>query len=386
MQKINQKHRIQIVEDLDEFQKLETTWDGLLENQKCHIPFLCFDWFRVWLKHFLKDNKLFILLIYDGDGVVGIAPFIIRHEKFKGIIHTKKIELIGNFHSHVRNFILGNLSSDARKINLESIFDFLQSEYTDWDVIELDSMPEEVENFEILKGITAKRGLRQREYFCFGDWYLDGINYSGDDYIKRRSKNTRSGVGKKRRRMERLGHLEFQVGAEKEKIDYYLNLYQEVRGKSWKHPEMDRTFLNDSRRMAGEKQCLKFGFLFFNNSPIATLFSIISNKIAYLMEVVYDKQYEEFSPGEIIYAEFIKYLIDVDGITEIDQLRGDEPYKKSWTPQRRERKGIQVFNSNFKGRFLSFLITKMLPIVEKNQHVLSVKNKLSGYLKKHGEE
>jgi len=100
------------------------------------------------------------------------------------------------------------------------------------------------------------------------------------------------------------------------------------------------------------------------------------------MEVVHDKQSEEFSPGEIIYAEFIKYLIDVDGITEIDQLRGDELYKKSWTPQRRQRKGILVFNRNFKGRLLSFLITKMLPIVEKNEYILSVKNKLSGYLRK----
>ena len=384
LEKINQKYRIQIVEDLDKFQKLETTWDGLLENQKYHIPFLCFDWFKVWLEHFLKDNKLFILVVYDGNRVAGIAPFIIRHEKFRRIIPTKKIELIGNFDSHIRNFILGNPSDGERSEILSALFDYLRDQHKNWDVIELESMPEEDPTYNTLKSIIAEHAFKNKEFTCFGDWYLDGINYSGDEYIKRRSKNTRSGVGKKRRRIERLGHLEFQVGTEKEKLDYYLSLYQEVRGKSWKHPELNRAFLNDARHMAAEKQCLKFGFLFFNNSPIATLFTIISNGTAYLMEVVYDKQYEEFSPGEIIYAEFIKYLIDVDRITEIDQLRGDEPYKKSWTPQRRERKGIQVFNSNFKGRFLSFLITKMLPIVEKNQHVLSVKKKLSGYLKKHG--
>ena len=61
-----------------------------------------------------------------------------------------------------------------------------------------------------------------------------------------------------------------------------------MRRKSWKHPETDSAFLNDSRRMVAEKQPLKFGFLFFNSSPIATLFSIISNRTAYLMEVVYD--------------------------------------------------------------------------------------------------
>jgi CelD/BcsL family acetyltransferase involved in cellulose biosynthesis len=243
-------------------------------------------------------------------------------------------------------------------------------------------MPEEDDNFNILKEIITKRDLKEREYFSFGDWFLDGINYSGDEYIKKRSKNTRSGVGKKARRMEKLGHLEFRVGTEREKLDEYLALYQEVRGKSWKHPERDIAFLNDARRMAAEKQCLKFGFLFLNSSPIATLFAIISKNTAYLMEVVYDSEFDRFSPGEIIHGEFIKYLIDVDRITEVDALRGDEPYKKSWTPQRRERRGILVFKKNFKGLFLTFLMTKMLPIVEKNKYILSAKNKLSGYLKK----
>jgi CelD/BcsL family acetyltransferase involved in cellulose biosynthesis len=377
------RYRVKVIQSLDEFEKLEAAWNGLIENKKYHVPFLCFDWFRIWFRHFLKGDKLFILLVYEGNNVAAIAPFLIKTRKFKGITKTKKIELIGNFHSHVRNIIVGNLSNDAKRTILETVFGFLQSQYRDWDVIELDSMPEEDENFDVLKDIIAKRGLQKKEYFCFGDWFLDGINYSGDEYIKRRSKNTRSGVGKKARRMEKLGHLEFQVGTEKEKLDHYLELYQQVRKKSWKHPELDQDFLNDVRRMAAEQQCLKFGFLFFNGSPIATLFAIISNRIAYLMEVVYDSQFDEFSPGEIIHGEFIKYLIDADRIIEVDALRGDEPYKKSWTPERRERKGILVFNNNFKGRFLSFLMRKMLPLLRKNQFILSAKNRWSAYLKEH---
>lgn len=255
-------YRIHVVQDLDEFHKLETSWNGLIENQKNHVPFLCYDWFRLWLNHFLKANKLFIILVYDQDHLVSIAPFILITENFKGIIAAKKIVLIGNFHSYIRNVIFGNLSSEAKRNILGIIFDFLQSQYRDWDVIELDSIPEEDETINILNEIATKKGLRKREYVCYGDWYLDGINYSGEEYMKRRSKNTRSGVGKKMRRMEKLGHLKFEVGTDKEKLDYYLGLYKELRGKSWKYPETDEAFLNDSRRMAAEKQSLKFGFLF----------------------------------------------------------------------------------------------------------------------------
>lgn len=215
MRKTNQRYRIQIVKDFDEFQNLEITWNGLMENQKYHIPFLCFDWFKVWLKHFLKDNKLSILLVYDGDRVAGIAPFFIRHEKFRGIIHTKKIELIGNFHSHVRNFILGNPSNGERTDILSALFDYLRDQHKNWDVIELESMPEEDPTYDTLKSIIADHGLKNKGFTCFGDWYLDGINYSGDEYIKRRSKNTRSGVGKKKEGWKGLGIWNFKSGPKK---------------------------------------------------------------------------------------------------------------------------------------------------------------------------
>jgi CelD/BcsL family acetyltransferase involved in cellulose biosynthesis len=383
MQEFDREFQIKVIQDLNEFANLESEWNGLVKSCGRHVPFLCFDWFKIWLKHFLRENKLFILLVYRRDDLLAIAPFTFKIDKFKGMISIKKIELIGNFHSHVRNIILGNLSNDAKRLSLGALFHFLQNEYTDWDVIELDSMPEENIAFSILKEIIAEKGLKQREYFCFGDWFLDGIDSSGDEYLKKRSKNTRSGVRKKKRRMEKLGHLEFRVGTEEEKLDEYLALYEEVRGKSWKHPETDRAFLKESRFMAAKKQDLKFGFLFFNGSPIATLFSIISNNTAYLMEVVYDSEFDRFSPGEIIHGEFIKYLIDVDRITEVDALRGDEPYKESWTPQRRERRGILVFNKNIKGKFLAFMMARIFPVSEKNQYVLSATKRLVGYLLKH---
>ena len=382
MQDSKQKYLIKIVKDLTEFQKLEAAWNDLLEHSRRHVPFLCFDWFRIWFKHFLGGNKLFIILLYKDGRLVAIAPLMIKREKFRGMITTKKIELIGNFHSHVRNVISNNGNKDAMRIHLETILDFLDRDYTDWDLIELDSMPEEDEALNIWREILDQRGLKKREYFCFGDWYLDGIDYSGDEYIKKRSKNTRSGVGKKARRMEKLGHLEFRVGTDREKLDEFLALYQEVRGKSWKYPEKDTAFLNEARRMAAEKQCLKFGFLFLNGLPIATLFAIISKGIAYLMEVVYDSEFERFSPGEIIHGEFIKYLIDVDKVTEVDALRGDEPYKKSWTPQRRERKGVLIFNRSLRGQILSVVMNKLLPIIEKHEYASSLKNKFCGYLKK----
>ena len=382
MQEISQEYQIRVVRDIAEFQKLETKWNMLTEHYKYYFPFLCFDWFNIWLKHFLNGNKLFILIVYKEDHLSAIAPFMIKNEKFKGIINAKKIELIGNVHSPMRNFIFSDLNNGTKKANLINIIDYLKSQFKDWDIIELEPIPEEDPTFTIIDFVISKAGLKKRQYNCFGDWYLDEINYSGEEYIKKRPKNTRLELKRRKKRLEELGQLEFQIGKDKDKLDHYINLYHEVRGKSWKHPETDILFQRDFRQLAAEKEWLRFGFLFLNSSAIAAQLRIVSNGVAYFMDTVHDPNYNQFGPGSVLRAEFTKYLIDVDKVKEIDNLRGDEPYKKEWTPKRRERRGILIFNDNFKGRFLSFLMNTILPVAEKNQYFLSAKNKISGYLKK----
>lgn len=56
--------------------------------------------------------------------------------------------------------------------------------------------------------------------------------------------------------------------------------------------------------------------------------------------MAYDMDYEDLGAGSVWFAEMIKHVIDVDKVSVIDFLRGDEPYKKSWKPQRRERRGL----------------------------------------------
>jgi CelD/BcsL family acetyltransferase involved in cellulose biosynthesis len=382
MQKNSQEYKIRVVQDITEFNTLEAEWNMLTRSYKYHVPFLCFDWFKIWLKHFLNANKLFILLVYKEDHLSAIAPFIIKNEIFRGIIKAKKIELIGNVHSPVRNFIFLDSNNGTRKANLIDIFDYLKTQFKDWDIIELEPIPEEDSTFAIINLVVSGAGFKKRQYSCFGDWYLDEINYSGDEYIKGRPKNTRLELKRRKKRLEELGQLEFQIGKDKDKLDYYINLYHEVRGKSWKHPEMDILFQRDFRQLATEKGWLRFGFLSLNSSLIAAQLRIVSNGVAYFMDTVHDPNYNQFGPGSVLRAEFTKYLIDVDKVKEIDNLRGDEPYKKEWTPKRRERRGILIFNDNLKGRFLSFLMNNILPIAEKNRYVLLAKNKMSGYFKK----
>jgi len=210
MQEIRQEYQIRVVQDLAEFHTLEAEWNMLTRSYKYHVPFLCYDWFSTWLRHFLKEDKLFILLVYKEDHLSAIASFIIKTEKFKGIVNTRKIELIGNVHSPIRNFVFGELKKSRMDLLLK-LFDFFKSDYTEWDILELDSIPEEFDSFHVIRNAVDLIGFKNREYFCFNDWVLDEISYSSDEYISRQPRNLKKEIGKRKRRLERRGDLRFEI-------------------------------------------------------------------------------------------------------------------------------------------------------------------------------
>jgi CelD/BcsL family acetyltransferase involved in cellulose biosynthesis len=158
-------------------------------------------------------------------------------------------------------------------------------------------------------------------------------------------------------------------------------LYSELRKKSWKAEEKDSSFLREVTKMTAEKGWLRLAFLFFNGVPIACDKWIVWNKIGYAWDGLYDLDFSKYSPGKVLESEIIEYMIDQEKVFEIDFGEGDEAYKKRWTPRRRERKGITVFNNNIKGQILAFLITKILPLFKKQSHLISLKKRISDYLK-----
>jgi len=57
----------------------------------------------------------------------------VKNEKFKGTIRTKKIELLGNVHSPIRNFLFGDSSKEGKASIIRNIFHYIiiQIEFPD---------------------------------------------------------------------------------------------------------------------------------------------------------------------------------------------------------------------------------------------------------------
>lgn len=371
---------IKEVTSLTEFWTLRNIWDNLAEKQGPYKIFLSYEWFYIWLKNFLEENKLLILLIHRENEIIAIAPFLMKRERFKGVF-VKKIELIGNVYSPFRYFLIKEENNKEKGEILLFLFNFLSKKVKEWDIIDLSAIPEENNWFNLVITTIEEKGLNYLEYFCFGDWYLDEINFSGDEYFNNLPKKIKKDILYCKRRLEKMGKCEFRLIRNGNNIEDYMDLYYQVYSKSWqKRESVGPNFHRELAKIAINNDWLRLGFLLFEDSPIASQFWVSDNGVAYILKTVYDQEYKKFSPGKILTSEMIKYAIDVDGVKALDYVQGDEAYKEDWTPKRRGRLGVLIFNNNIKGKYLGFLNKNILPAVEKNKHLRKAKQIVKRFL------
>ncbi|MCK4825846.1 GNAT family N-acetyltransferase, partial [bacterium] len=305
------------------------------------------------------------------------APLLIKQQRFKGI-PVRKIELIGNVYSPIQTFLFKEMDKKRRKEYISLILQYFSRINNHWDVVDLHSIPEEDGTFPILSNAVKKSVFRSKEYFCFGNWYANGIDYSSDTYFKNRSRNLRASIKKNFKKAQQAGNLHFEMITCSVHIEKYMNSYFELYSRSWKKQERIGTdFYRDLTKQTAEKGWLRLGLVFLDDALVGAGFAIVTDGCAYFEKTAYDEQHKDLGAGSIWLAEMIKYVIDVDKVKVIDVLRGDDDYKKRWFPSRRERSGILVFNNNMKGNLLFFLVQHVLPGIGRSKHLSQLKKVIS---------
>jgi predicted N-acyltransferase len=374
-------YSIKEIQKLDDFEKLKTIWDSFAEKQVEYGYFLNHDWFKLWFEHFLKNNRLHILLLSEANQVVAIAPFFRIKEKYK-IFYTSKILLIGNAYSPIRNILFNESNYILKKDYLKYILNYLMSEPNVWDIMELYPLKEDDEEYMILKDVIKEQGYFNDEENYAENRFDNNFPCSFDEYLKQRSKQFRKQLRRLRNKLEQLGEIEIKIVKDACDIDEGMNAYYEVYSKSWKkREEIGPTFHRDLAKMAAQSDNLRLGLLFLNNRPIATEYCVIYKKRAHFLKSAYDEEYSFYSPGNIIYYEMIKYLIENDGVRGIDLGYGNEEYKKSLASQKRNLKKLIIFRKNMKGYFIAMLVIKLFPILNRYSIINKIKkNKVFKYI------
>lgn len=345
--------------------------------------FLGLRWFQNFERTALeKDSTLRLYAVEDNQGeprimLVMRTPASAMGSIFRGRLHgSKTLSGFTNFQSCEYGPVIStraDIHSDLRHLATA-----LASEKPAWQVIEINSLDPTNPFFPAAVQAFRAAGFAVCVRQHFGNWFerFTGLSYA--EHMKRTDSSTKKqfqNYGRKGRKLEKDGKVEYALYTDESQIDRALKDFQLIVDASWRTPERSKECLLGTLQAAASDGKLRMGVLYFNGKPVATEIGVLFGKRATMISTAYDESLREYSVGALVMIRVLEHLVDVDRVEEIDFGRDDQDYKKLWLSQRRERWAIVAFNlrtlTGF--RYWSMLslhnayesvLTKLKPIVK----------------------
>ncbi|MGB8274090.1 MAG: GNAT family N-acetyltransferase, partial [Alphaproteobacteria bacterium] len=227
---------------------------------------------------------------------------------------------------------------------LREIVAAIAAEKPAFDVVRLDNLDHDNPLFETLRTDLREAGFTVQPFFNFGSWYEDITGPTLDDYLARRSSQTRYLIGRHVRKLARSGRGRFALVTGGADLESAIADYERVYAHSWKMPDPFPRCMPAIARAAARAGALRLGLLYVDGEPAAAQIWIVGGGCATILRLGYDEKFRKLAVATVLTHELMRHVIEVDKAHEVDIARGDEPYKKKLLGQRRERWGIMAFN------------------------------------------
>ncbi len=211
-------------------------------------------------------------------------------------------------------------------------------------VTRIDALPAEWPHLPALIAGATAAGLTVRQFRHFGNWHEDvsGLDWAG--YLARRPGALRETIRRRLRRAERLPDARFTLIDAQENLARGIAAFEDVYATSWKDPEPFPRFNAALMRTASDLGILRLGLWSLGRKPVAAQFWIVEHGQATVLKLAHDEAFKAHSPGTVLTALMLRHLLDQERVNAIDFGRGDDPYKRDWAAQRRQRIGLLLID------------------------------------------
>jgi CelD/BcsL family acetyltransferase involved in cellulose biosynthesis len=222
-----------------------------------------------------------------------------------------------------------------------------------WPTVRLDALDADAPWLPALLKAAAAAGLANRQFAHFGNWHEPVAGLDWARYLAARQGALRETI---RRRLARAtregGRFELVTGGDA--LEPGIAAYQSVYARSWKPEEPFPQFNAALMRATAERGLLRLGLYWRDDRPMAAQLWIVENAQATVLKLAHDEAAKAESPGTVLTALMLRHLLDQEHVGRIDFGRGDDPYKRLWAGERRQRIGVVLVNPRHP-RGLAFL-------------------------------
>lgn len=356
---------IKEVMDFDSFLSLEEEWNALLEKCQNDTIFLRHEWFRCWWEAYGAGKELLILLIKENGELLGICPFMISKDDFRGF-PIKKISFIENDETPRLNIIYINGRSEI----IEAIIGYLLQKVKEWNILILDRIPVDSESYGMIQKVCQEKKLSFLNKTSWQSPFLR-IETDWDTFYKNTSQRLKKRLRYDNNQLKKLGNIEVsQVNSKKKDLEDIFCVGQ----SSWKNridksissTEENKRFFSSLTVTANAKGWLYVWMMKANGKPIAFEYDLQYKGKVHALRSEFNEEYASYSPGAVLESYIIKDIF-LSGCKEYDMGGSADEYKKHWTVNIREHANILVFNKGLYPKLMSFLEGTIIPYIKRKE-------------------
>jgi CelD/BcsL family acetyltransferase involved in cellulose biosynthesis len=357
---------IETVTDYRSFLDLRSTWNDLATAAGIDHPFLSFEWVQTWWECFGRGNALFVVVVKDRSGPIGIAPLMLSHGRMYGL-RVRQLESIGNLHTRRFGFIIARAWREAYR----AIWAHVREQRARWDVLRLCQLPEDSQTLAEVRSLAAADG------YLTGTWRSDDSPYvslagTWETYAKGLDAKHRSNLRNRLKRLGGLGEVGLETVSTAAQVQAALDDGMRLEAAAWKgdagtsinsQPEI-RLFYTRFAERAARGGWLRLNFLTIDGCRIAFHYSVRCANKLYLLKPGYDPRYARYSPSNLLCFHVLQDGFQ-DGLVEYDFLGASDPWKLDWTKETRPHHWLYVFSDALRGRLLYQAKFHLIPRVKR---------------------
>ncbi|CAN5432332.1 GNAT family N-acetyltransferase [soil metagenome] len=331
--------RIEVIDTLADFAKLEDNWNAVYDADPDAQLFMSWKWLSGWLR---QISSPWFVLAAKADGkanapYIAFLPFRIQTKIENGRI-SNELNMAGNFSADYTGLLC---APGAEHLVIPAFARHVKQ--LNWARLNFENFRISEPRMRLLLAHFPKASFQTSETNRVGK--VDGIDNSlcpfavlpssWESYLEALSTNTRQKIRRLLRMVEATGEYRITV-ATPETFERDLNTLLQFWETKWKPRKGDlvHTLVRSNRAMltrSFQAGLLYLPTLWKEDRPLVALATLMdTRKHAFLFYMTgRDETFEGPPPGVILHAHSIRHAI-VNGFTEYDFLRGNEPYKYSF--------------------------------------------------------
>ncbi|MBX9604878.1 MAG: GNAT family N-acetyltransferase [Gammaproteobacteria bacterium] len=332
--KANPGYALQRYGDFDSLPKsARTLWQLAGEAS----AFSSLEWYRNLYKHAEETlGELAIFCMHNrAEDTLCIVPCVAR----TGQDGRVDLHALANVYSPRFEIIENRKALPTREI-VERFLHGLAAE-ADWDSLSLFPMYRSAATRSLLEAAPLNL-MHASEFFETANWHTDVTNL--EDYQAARPALLRATLRRKASRLERAHPHEFRILSSPRDVAAAMAEFDAVYAASWKRAEPLPGFMSDLAEVFANRRQLRLGLLYINHLPVAGQLWVVEQGTASIYKLAYREDHSHFSPGTLLTMHMLQSVVRQDGVTRIDYLTGDDPYKRDWMSTREEMVRIRLTN------------------------------------------